>query len=149
MSVLSKEGLTKEAKLKTREVPLESGAVVLVSEIPQTEYEAVYKAEKNKKLNEAGESILDSEGEPERDYHKITTDMIIASVVNEDGSKMFDESDFDLVAGYSRDVRDKIFSGFLKVNGVDVESKKSEEPIKNGSDNSESQLVLDIGTPTN
>lgn len=133
--VLNKASLCEVAKPKVIEVPI-NGSMLLVSEISQEKYESIIENPANKK------------GE-EQNWHLTMTDFIIASVVNEDGSKMFNENDKELVNGFSREVRKSISDACLKANGFGGDEKNDSGAIKNASLIGESQLDLAIDTPTN
>lgn len=129
MRVLDKAGLCTEAKLKVIDVPINKNLIVKVSEIPQDVYEAINDDPENQ--------TVDEEGKKNPHWFRIMTGLIIASVVNEDGTPMFTAEDKATVAGFSKEIRGKITDACLKANGFNQDEKKPSEPIQDGSTTSE------------
>ena len=127
MSILNKSAFIEAAKPKVEKVEIGEDRFALVCEISQDAYEKLLDDPENKT------SKIGEDGKPEQNWFKTMTSLIIASVMTEEGNLMFDESDKDLVAGFSRAVRTKITDASLKANGFSADEKKPSEPTNEGS----------------
>ena len=102
--MLDKKAIFGEMKLKTRIVPLKTGTV-LISELPADKYlEMLETCSTVDKVNK------DAEGNPkvEIDMKKFNPALVAYCVVDENGDRIFDDSDIELMAKSSTSVFNKM-----------------------------------------
>lgn len=112
--VLDKAGILAAKDLKREEVPVPEwgeGAVVLVKQLSAMERMAFFSS---------------TGKEENKDQHGISL-ALTHFIVNEDGSRLFEENEAAVLAGKSLDVLVRIFDAVKKLNGMEA----TEEITKN------------------
>lgn len=110
--ILDRAALDKELKLKTEEVPVGSGKV-LVTEVTALEYMEVYDSEAAK----------NDKGDP--DGSKFTAALAVRCIVDKKGQRLYGDNEADLLRNGSSSVYTKLILAVKRVNGLGV------DPIKN------------------
>lgn len=131
---LNKEGFLKAAKKVFATEQVEVGEdVVIVSELDATDYIKIFtENSENGKVN----------------MKTFTPALIAYSLVDEEGNRLFDNIEELTNARIPQSIFTKIGEVAKKLNGMTGEEKNASEPTQDGSTAGESQLLLDIDTPT-
>lgn len=117
MSILTKEELFAEGALKTENVTLKSGDVI-VSEIGGSDYIKLWSDPNNQK---------EVDGKSEVDMSRFTPALLSYSVVDEAGNRLFDEADIDRLAKFNSEVFLKLSEVARRLNGLSGEEVKNSE----------------------
>lgn len=146
--VLTKEQFLQEGALKTEVVPLETGDVI-VSQISGVDYVKLFTDPLNQKST--GAKILKDGVEIDEvvmDMDRFVPALMTYAIVNEDGTRMFADEDIELLARLASGPFMKVSQVARKLNGAGAEPAKNSEAILTEETSGESQLDLDIDTPT-
>lgn len=146
---LSRDEFLEEGKLNTEEVTLKSGKKITVSEISGSDYIKMWSDPKNQK--ETGKKLLKDGVETDEmvvDMSRLTPVLLTYSVVNPDGSRMFNDEDVELLARLASGPFLKVAEVARKLNGMSGEEAKNSETIQPDLNCGESQSdsVTDIQT---
>lgn len=133
MRVLNKEEFLQEVKLKTKEVQVGS-SVVLVSEMSASD------------LVEVRKRVETADGKP--DMYIFDFYILLFTIVNPDGTRMFSDDELETVKNFSPKVKRKLCDAALRLNGLSGDEGNDSGVTSDDSISGESQLPLDIDTPT-
>ena len=132
---LNRDMLLNTMKLKTEEVELGAGTVI-VSEIGAADYIKLWSDPKNQKDGTI-------------DMSRFTPALIVYAVVDETGNRIFTDADVDILARSSQGPFLKIAEVARKLNGLSGEETKNSESDQSKLPFSDSASLSESDTPTN
>ena len=147
---MNREEFLEEGKLATEMVTLKSGKTVIVSEIGGADYIKLWSDPANQK--ESGKILIAEDGteKPELvvDMSRFTPSLLAYSLVNDNGERLFTDEDIPTLSRLANVPFLKVSEVARKINGLAGEEAKNSKAIPPEDNSGESQLVLDIDTPT-
>jgi hypothetical protein len=124
--VFNRESLLKELELKSEEVSIGEGTVI-VSEIGAVDYFKLWTDPKNQ--IEVGKELVDGKEVPKTEVNmaRFNPSVVAYSCKDENGNRIFTDDDIDLLANSAKGPFLKIVNAAFKLNGLDGESAKNSE----------------------
>ena len=120
---------------------------VYVHELGAADFTNLWIDPKNEKI--VGEHLVDGkkENKTEVDMRRLTACLIVKSCKTKAGECIFSDEDIDFVMNSKKEIFSTLAEVARRLNGMGGVSKNS-EAISSDSSSGESQLALDLGTPT-